>query len=205
MEFLPAFILLPLDSALALYSALFAILILSGIGLPVPEEVTLLLAGYLAYLGFIGFWQTLYVLIAGVVTADMLGYFLGRFAGDWVSVKLSHFRTPTMVLAKAREYFDRHGEKVVLFSRPLIGIRVAVPILAGHFKMNFLKFLLFDVLAAIPWIFLLVSVSYYFGAGLDLLTEVREIKYAIFIAAGLAIGGYLGIKLMKNYKGARLV
>lgn len=205
MSILYALIWFPLESSLALYATLFAVLILSGIGLPVPEEVTLLLGGYLAYLGFIDFWRTFYVLVAGIIVADLFGYLLGRFAGDWISFKLSRFRTSTVVLDKAKEYFDRHGEKVVLFSRPLVGIRVAVPILAGHFKMNFFKFLLFDALAAIPWTFLLVSVSYYFGAGLDLITEVREIKYAIFIAVGLALVIYLGIKLTKNYKSAGVV
>lgn len=187
MSFLYAFIFFPLDSALALYSTLFVVLILSGLGLPVPEEVTLLLGGYLAYLEFIRFWPALYTLVAGIIAADIFGYFLGRFAGGWLSRTVLRHRLPTKILAKAEVYFFKHGEKMVFFSRPLLGIRVAVPMLAGHFKMSFPKFLLFDILGAIPWTFFLVSVSYYFGAGLDLITEVREIKYFIFALFGLAI------------------
>lgn len=200
MDFLFALIWFPLESSLAIYSALFAVLILSGIGLPMPEEATLLFGGYLAYLGFINFWRTFYVLAAGIIVADMLGYVLGRFAGKWVSGKLIRFQTSTVMLAKAKNYFDRHGEKMVLFSRPLLGIRVAVPILAGHFKMNFLKFLVFDAMAALPWTFILVSLSYYFGAGLDLITEAREIKHAIFFLFGLAILLFTGVKFLKNNK-----
>jgi membrane protein DedA with SNARE-associated domain len=192
-----AFIWLPLNSEWALYVLFFGILVFSGIGLPVPEEVTLLLGGYLAYLGFIGFWQVLYVLIAGIIFADMLGYFLGRFAGDWVSGKFSRFQTSIKILENAKLYFDRHGEKMVLFSRPLVGVRVAVPILAGHFRMSFTKFLIYDALGAIPWTFALVSVSYYFGVGLDWAVEVRELKHIILSVAVLALALWIGIKLWR--------
>lgn len=200
MNFLLAFIWVPLDSALAIYGVLFAILILSGIGLPIPEEVTLLFGGYLAYLEFIDFWTAVYVLTGGIIIADLFGYLLGRFAGDWVSGKLSRFSASTYFLEKAKEYFERHGEKVVLLSRPLIGVRIAVPILAGHFKMNFFKFFVFDALGAIPWTFFLVSLSYYLGSGLDLITEVKEIKHAIFLVLGLAIVFGVLIKSLRNKK-----
>lgn len=193
-----ALILLPLDSATALYLVLFGILIFSGVGLPIPEEITLLLGGYLTYLEFIDFWIAVYVLIAGIVAADSWGYFLGRFAGDWVSQKISRVRYFSLLLEKAKWYFEKHGEKVVLFSRPLLGVRVAVPILAGHFKMNFAKFLLFDTIAAIPWTFLLVSISYYLGSGLDLITEVREIKHLVFVLVWAAIVIYAVRLVRKN-------
>ncbi len=192
-----AFIFLPLDSATALYAALFLILILSGLGLPVPEEITLLFGGYLAYLEFIHFWPTVYVLILGIVVADAAGYFLGRFAGDWVSQRISRIRHLSLLLEKAKFYFEKHGEKVVLFSRPLIGVRVAVPILAGHFKMNFVKFLLFDTMAAIPWTFFLVSISYYLGSGLDLVTGIKEVKHFIFILIWSAIVVY-AVRLVRK-------
>lgn len=194
-----AFLLLPLDSKTALYIALFGILIFSGLGLPVPEEITLLLGGYLAYLGFIKFWPTVYILIAGIIVADIFGYFLGRCAGEWISSKFLRFRAAALLHDKAEWYFKRHGEKLVLFSRPLIGVRVAVPMLAGHFRMNFVKFLLFDSMAAIPWTFILVSLSYYLGSGLDLITEIREIKHLIFILIWALIVIY-AVRLVRSSK-----
>lgn len=192
-----AFLLLPLDSKIALYIALFGILILSGLGLPVPEEITLLVGGYLTYLGFIEFWPTVYILVAGIIIADVFGYFLGRYAGEWISRKFLRFRAAALLHEKAEWYFKQHGEKLVLFSRPLIGVRVAVPMLAGHFHMSFLKFMLFDLMAAIPWTFILVSLSYYLGSGLDLITEVREIKHFIFIVIWAAIVIY-AVRLIRR-------
>lgn len=192
-----AFIFLPLDSVTALYSALFLILILSGLGLPVPEEITLLFGGYLAYLEFVSFWPTVYVLILGILIADAAGYILGRFAGEWISKKFIRGGIFANLLEKARGYFEKHGEKIVLFSRPLVGVRVAVPMLAGHFKMNFFKFLVFDTLVAIPWTFLLVSVSYYLGSGLSLITEVKEIKHIMF-GIFIALVAVLAVRFIRK-------
>ena len=186
-----ALLFLPLESSFALYFALFGILIFSGIGLPIPEEVTLLLGGYLAYLEFVDFWAVVYVLIVGIVAADVCGYFLGRFAGDWITRRiLSRSQVALHLLEKTRGYFNRYGEKMVMGTRPLLGVRVAVPLLAGHFKMNFARFFFYDIIAAIPWTFFLVSVSYYLGSGLDLITDVREVKYAVVAVLGAGIVGY---------------
>lgn len=205
MEYLLAFIFLPLESVGSLYVVLFSVLILSGVGLPIPEEATLLLGGYLAYLGFTDFYLTLYVLVLGIVVADMFGYCLGRYGGGWISRKIARFKTTTIFLEKGKKYFERHGEKVVFFSRPLLGIRVAVPILAGHFKMHFGKFVLYDLAGAIPWTIFLVFASYYLGVGLDWIVKAREIKVVIFFVLGLAILSFAALRFLRNRKSASIV
>lgn len=190
-------ILLPLDSKTALSLTLFAILVLSGVGLPVPEEITLLLGGYLAYLEFLSFWPTVYILISGILTADIVGYAFGRLSGELIIGKISHRKYAARFLERARYYFNQHGEKVVIFSRLLVGVRVVVPILAGQFRMNLLKFLIYDSLATIPWTFFWVFLSYYLGSGLELISEVRELKHTVFILIGVAIVLYAAVKFLK--------
>ncbi len=179
MTTLLAFALYPLDYPIALHLILFSVLTLSGIGFPVPEEVTLLMGGYLAYLEFVGFWPVVCTLIIGIIASDILGYSFGRYWGESISQRLRRFHTFSRVLEKGKYYFDRHGEKLVLFSRPFLGVRIVVPILAGNFRMNFGKFLLYDVVGAIPWTLFLVTLSYYVGSGVDLIAEVRGVKYVV--------------------------
>ncbi|MBI4114429.1 MAG: DedA family protein [Candidatus Niyogibacteria bacterium] len=193
------FIFLPLNSETALYTVLFLILIVSGFGIPIPEEATLFIGGYLAYLEFIDFWLAVYILTLGIIVADNAGYFFGRLAGTYLSEKLSRFKYANIFLGKTKNYFDKYGEPTVLFTRPLLGVRVLVPILAGNFKMNFFKFFIFDALGAIPWTFLLVSASYYFGHGLDFLTEVREIKYVI-LTSGIIGVLFLAARVIRKEK-----
>jgi len=191
-----ASIIFSIDSVSALYALFVGVLVLSGLFLPIPEEVTLIFGGYLAYLGIVDLWAVIYVLTAGIILADIAGYCLGRFGGEWISQNiLNRFLITKFLFETATKYFERYGEAVVLFSRPFLGIRVAVPILAGCAKMNFIKFFLFDIIGAVPWTFTLVFASYYVGSGLDLITEIREIKHLIFVAMGAAIAVYAAIKI----------
>lgn len=197
MNLLFALISFPLDSSAALYGLLFVGLWLSGIGLPVPEEVMLILGGYLSYLEFIHYKYALVVLTLGVIVSDISGYSLGRFAGEKITGFLSRLRVPLAFLDKAKKYFEKYGAAVILFSRPLLGVRIVVPILAGHFRVNFPKFLFYDILGAIIWTLLIVSISYYFGLGLDLITEIREIKHAVFLGVGVLIFLVAGFKFFR--------
>lgn len=184
MNLLFALILFPLNSPAGLYGVLVVVLILSGLGLPVPEEVTLLLGGYLAYLGFLNLFTTFLVLGLGIIVADAGGYMIGRLAGGLVETHiLSRWRLTRSLLERGKQAFERYGEKVVVFSRPFSGIRVIVPMLAGYTHMNFAKFLLYDTLVAVPWTLLLVSVSYYLGSGFSLIVELRALRHILFVVA----------------------
>lgn len=191
--------LISFDHRSLIYSALFSILVLSGVGLPMPEEVTLLFGGYLAYAGFIHFWPAVYVLLLGNITGDIAGYCVGRFFGDWMYRTLfSRFQLTAKLFKKGEEYFARHGERIVFFTRPLIGVRAAIPLLAGHFKMNFFKFVLFDIIITIPWTFAIVFASYVLGTGLEWLTEARIIRHVVFAVIGVAILTFLALQYTKN-------
>lgn len=198
MSALLAAILLPLDSKLGLYGVLFSLMVLGGMGLPIPEEVTLLLGGYLAYLEFVNLWLTILILIVGIIIGDSATYFLGRFIGDKFLPKITRFKSVAALFDKTGRYFDKYGDKIVLFSRPLIGVRSAVLLLAGHHRVNFAKFLFFDIIATIPWTFLFVFLSHYLGTGLDLVTEVKEIKHTIYILLGGAIIFYAAVKFIRQ-------
>ncbi|MBI2056531.1 MAG: DedA family protein [Candidatus Sungbacteria bacterium] len=191
--------LISFDHRSLIYAALFSILVFSGVGLPMPEEVTLLFGGYLAYVGFIHFWPAVYILLLGNITGDIMGYCVGRFFGAWMYRTLfARFQLTAKLFKKGEEYFSRHGERIVFFTRPLIGVRAAIPLLAGHFKMNFFKFVLFDIIITIPWTFAIVFASYALGTGLEWLTEVRIIRHMIFAVIGVAVLFFLAVQYTKN-------
>lgn len=195
-----ALIFLPLGSPPVLYAVLFAMLIFSALGFPIPEEVTLLLGGYLSYLQFTAYWTTIYVLLGGILLGDILAYVLGQECGDWLWKNIfGRSRFANALLAKARGYFEKHGERVVIFSRPLAGIRIVVPMLAGYFHMNFAKFLLYDITAAVPWTILLVTVSYYLGSGLDFFVVVHEVKHIIYVGIFVTVSAFVLVKLIQRY------
>lgn len=183
-----------------IHALLFFILLFSGIGIGLlPEDVTLLLGGYLAYLGLIGFLPALVVLAIGILAADITGYLAGRLFGVWIEEHIvARWRFMADMVEKVKKLFEKHGEKVVMISRPLFAVRVAIPIFAGRTRMDFRKFILYNALVSIPWTVLLVSVSYYLSATLDVFAEARQIKHYIFLGIILAAVAYTALRLIKS-------
>ncbi len=187
---------LPLENPLALYAVLFGMIFTSVFGVPIPEEITVLLGGYLAYLGFIDFFTVAVVLIASIVVADLMGYALGRYAGDFLYNNVfGRFEFTRELLEKTKTYFDRFGEKMILATRLMSGVRFVVPIMAGHFRMNVKKFLIYDIIAAIPYTFILIFLSYYLGSLINLTDNMRSLTHTI----GWIIGGMIVIALIVRY------
>ena len=201
MSFLLAIILWPIDYVWGLYAVLAGLMILGGVGLPVPEELSLLLGGFLAYLQFTDFWMTFLVLVTSAALGDSAAYFMGRMIGSWILSKVGRFKLIAVIVGKASKYFDRYGAKVIIFSRPLVGVRPAVLFLAGHYRINFAKFIFFDILVSAPWVFFVFFSSYYLGTWLDLITEVKEIKHIDYILLGIFIVFYAAFRVIKNKNG----
>ena len=193
-----AILILIFTYPVTLYAGLLLLLTLGGIGLSIPDEAMLIFIGYLAYLGFIDLDIALGIAIAGVIAADIAGYLAGRFAGAFLMRVIAYSRHANAVYRKAESLFARHGDKIVVISRPLLSIRVAVPLFAGHTRMPFRKFLALDALAALPWAVLFVMVSYYLGSGVELITKIRAIKHYFFLSLGLAIVIYAGVRFIKS-------
>lgn len=182
----------------AIYAAIFLALTLAGIGLPLPDEVTLIFAGYLASLGFTGLWMTMAIAIAGLLAADTAGYMTGKYAGHLLARLMARSRHLNTAYEKAGLLFERYGDKIITLSRPLFGVRIAVPVFAGHARMPFRKFLALDALAAIPWAIFFVVMSYTLGASFDLFTDFRRIKHFFFLGLGLAIIVFAGVRFIKS-------
>ncbi|MBI3420794.1 MAG: DedA family protein, partial [Candidatus Sungbacteria bacterium] len=184
----------------AIYGALFLILLFSGIGIGLlPEDIILLLGGYLAHIGLAGLLPILVVLTVGILAADTAGYTAGRLYGAWIEEHIiAHWKFAADITAKTKQLFERHGEKFVIISRPLFAIRAAIPMFAGHTKMSFRKFLFYDMIVSVPWSIILVMAGYYFSATLDIFAEVRQIKYFFFIGLVLAAVGYTAVRLVKS-------
>ncbi|MBI3420584.1 MAG: DedA family protein [Candidatus Sungbacteria bacterium] len=188
-----------LNTPATMYAVLFILPSLAEMGLPIPEEVALLLMGYFAYAGITDFSTGLYIMIPAILLSDIVGYVEGRFLGEWIQANvIARSNRATMLMEKTKGYFERYGEKVVVFSRPLFGIRGLVPIFAGHFRMNFFRFMLLDSIAAIPWTIFLMGLSYYIGSSLDLITEIKEIKHLLYFAIICGILVYSAVRYFRG-------
>lgn len=150
------------------YVGIFLFLFLCGLGLPVPEELILLSAGFLSFLGYTGFYPTAAVAYAGVVVGDLLIYGLGRRWGhDLVHHRhIQKFIRPHH-LDKVHHYFHRYGSRAIFLARFASGLRAPIFWVAGTLKMSLARFLLTDMCAALISVPLMIFLGRYFGEDLE--------------------------------------
>ena len=159
------------------YVTVFAMLYLSGL-MPFPEEVTLLLGGYLVYARIDAdpmpaFPPSLIRMIAtacaAILAGDLTVYWLGRRYGPFL---LAH-RYARWILSpqnrtKAERFYARWGHWAVLASRFMAGVRVASFLLAGSWRVRFTTFLLMDALGTALSVPVSIWAAYHWGEEIDL-------------------------------------
>ena len=142
------------------YLAVFLLIIASGIGIPFPEDLVLLLSGYLSYLGIFKLEIAIPVCILGLIAADNLGYFLGK-RGNFI---VKRFIKPKFINS-CKRYVCRR--RTIFLTRFLSGVRVFFPIAAGAGHMPWKKFFIADTLAILVLGFGLNFIGYYFGNSIE--------------------------------------
>lgn len=140
-------------------------LVLTGMGLPVPEEVFLIVAGVASRDGSLNPWLALATCLLGAVLGDCLIYAIGYQFGQsvlrtrgWVARWLHPEREHQM-----EQMISRHGLKALLLARFLVGIRGTVYLAAGILRVPFLRFLAVDVISATAVVGTVFGLSYMFG------------------------------------------
>ncbi|MGB6088803.1 MAG: DedA family protein [Candidatus Binataceae bacterium] len=114
------------------YAGLFVVLMLCGLGLPLPEDVALLAGGFLVHRGVTHYPMTLAVSLVGVVAGDNSLFFLGRRFGTGLVRYFGINRPGTKVqLDRIRDFMERHGHRAIFYARFLAGLRALVYLSAG--------------------------------------------------------------------------
>jgi membrane protein DedA with SNARE-associated domain len=185
-----------------IYAGLFLILILCGLGLPIPEELTLLTAGFFVYVGVVRIYPILVIGFFGILGGDLAIYFVGRKWGLGIlnHRELRRIITPTR-LERVRQFFCDHGNKTVFIARFISGFRVAAFFAAGTMGVELGKFLLLDFLGALILIPLLILLGYSFGESIGWLSEVvNRIDFLLTVLGILTCMAALGYFLWKRKK-----
>jgi membrane protein DedA with SNARE-associated domain len=128
------------------YVVIVGVLYICGLGVPIPEEITLLLAGWAAYEGYVNLWLIMVLCVAAIIGGDLTMFFIARRWGrDLLKTRFGKWLFPAPRLAKVEGFFHKHGNKTVFFARFFAGIRMPVYFTAGTMKMNPLRFVLLDL------------------------------------------------------------
>lgn len=151
------------------YVGLFAIVFAeSGLffGFFLPGDSLLLTAGLLASRGNLNVVALILILFPAAVLGDTVGYWFGARVGPPLFKREeSLFFKPKNLLA-AKAFYDKHGGKTITLARFMPFVRTFVPIVAGAVKMEYRRFLFFNLLGGVVWAIGMTLLGYYLGSAL---------------------------------------
>ncbi|WP_373947213.1 DedA family protein [Paracoccus marcusii] len=142
-----------------------ALMLLENVFPPIPSELIMPFAGYLAANGTLSFLAVVIAGTVGSVTGAFLWYWIGSFAteprlrffiarhGRWLTISVGD-------LERALSWFDRHGRTAVFLGRMVPGIRTLISIPAGMTGMRVLPFLIYTALGSLIWTTALTASGY---------------------------------------------
>ncbi|MDA8168688.1 MAG: VTT domain-containing protein [Nitrospiraceae bacterium] len=134
------------------------------LGLLVPGETAVVVAGFLSAQGYLGLADCLAAVSLGAVLGDSVGYVLGKKVGrgyferheKLVLIKRKH-------LDKVDSYFRAHGGKTIFFGRFIGILRALAPFVAGMGGMHYGRFASYNVAGGILWAVSFTLLGYFFG------------------------------------------
>ncbi|HEY8924149.1 MAG TPA: DedA family protein, partial [Polyangia bacterium] len=134
---------------LGAYGWLAGILLLCGLGMPIPEDLSLIAAGYFAYKGVLNVHKAFLVCWSAVLVGDTCAFLMGRWFGRRVlaSGLARRYFTPRRQ-RRVRAYFRKFGNRVVFLGRFMPGLRFSIFFSGGTLHLRPSVFFIYDSLAA---------------------------------------------------------
>ncbi len=174
------------------YAGLLVVLVLCGLGLPLPEDLALLAGGFMVYRGVTNFTTTLLVALIGVVTGDNSLFFIGRHLGTGLLRYFGLGRPDAARRIKRMQAFmRRHGMMTIFYARFLAGLRALIYLSAGSLGVAPLRFFLYDLLGALISVPIVVSLGYFFGSELEVVIHyIGGFERVLLLVAALSAGVY---------------
>ena len=150
-----------------LYAGVFIAAIIETIIPPIPTMAVFPTAGFLASQNNFELYQVILLGIIGGLGASIgstMIYLIALKLGRVALLKyLRYVKVSEKKLTRVENWFQKYGDKAVLFGRMVPVFREMISIPAGLLKMKFAKFLTYTILGSCGWSITLILVGYYFG------------------------------------------
>jgi len=188
----PGLDLVDLIIGLGIFAILIVIFAESGllIGFFLPGDSLLFTAGALYATGIlpgnipINIHLFVVMLFIAAVLGDTVGYWFGRKAGPRIFSKPDAKIFKQAHIKNAQDFYEKHGGKTIIMARFVPIIRTFAPIVAGVGKMEYKKFLSFNLIGGFLWTFGITYLGYFAGkaiiaAGVEIDSVILPIVFLI--------------------------
>lgn len=128
-----------------------------------PGDSLLFAVGALAALGTFNIWVVLLVLSLAAILGDTINYWIGHFFGQKI---VDNPRVPFVNqshIDKTQEFYRKYGGKTIILARFVPIVRTFAPFVAGVGKMHYPKFISYNIIGGLAWVFAFTLLGYFFG------------------------------------------
>jgi membrane protein DedA with SNARE-associated domain len=183
------------------YWAVFALVGAESLGIPLPGETALIIAGtYAGTTHHLNPWLIFAVAAAAAIIGDNIGFWIGDKGGYWLARRYgAKVRLDERKLKTARYLFDRHGVYVVFFGRFVSILRTYAAFMAGTSKMRWRKFLPANAAGGIVWAGIYTLIAYLAGTALQRVSGKIDL-----VLGGAAIVAIIAVVLAVRRQAGRL-
>ena len=149
------------------YLGVFSLVFLESgllIGFFFPGDSLLFTAGFLASQGYLDITILIIGCFIFAVLGDSIGYLIGKNLGPKLFTKDNSLIFNKKHLERAQSFYDKHGGKTIILARFVPVIRAFAPVVAGAGKMDYKKFVIFNLFGAALWAIGITFTGYYLGS-----------------------------------------
>jgi membrane-associated protein len=181
------------------------------IGFFLPGDSLLVTAGVVCWSADWNLPLLLITLSISAIVGDSVGYAIGLKAGPKIFNREKSFFFNRDHLLKARDFYERHGGKTIVLARFMPIIRTFAPVVAGVGRMEYRRFLFFNIFGGIGWVVSMVLIGYFltrfinpalrpvFGDHFDVKDHIEKV---IILVVLLSISPGIYLWLRNKLKGA---
>lgn len=155
--------------------AVAVLVFIENLGIPMPGEATLVMAGIYTVSGDLNLIAVLVVGWAAAVLGDNAGFAIGRYGGRPLVLRLGRrFGLTHGVLDRVEAFYERHGSKTVAFGRFLPILRHLNGLVAGVTAMTWRRFIVANAIGASVWVGIWTTAGILAGSHIDRVNSVLE-------------------------------
>jgi len=169
--------------------ALFFLLMLGIVGLPIPDETLLVFSGYMIFKGNFHPLTTLIAAFLGSACGITVSYWLGRTFGLTLMHRYGRlFHITDEQLHRVHDWFERAGRWTLAIGYYIPGVRHFTAVVAGTSELAFHEFAIFAYGGAFIWVSSFLTLGYFIGDGWE---RASEQAHHYLLIASVAIGSLL--------------
>ena len=188
------------------YLGILLLMILENLFPPIPSELIMPAAGFAASRGDLTLVGVTLAGTIGSVLGTLPLYFIGRAFGEeriihWADRYGAWFTLDGNEIRKADDWFDKHGNKAVLFGRLVPGIRSLLSLPAGISEMPLLKFIVYSTIGSGLWASALAFAGYKLGKNYEEVAHIVDPAAKVILAVVIVYALWVFVKRKQAHIG----